>query len=407
MNNRNVDRLTGTTWGARQRKKRKGTCRVSRSILPLAAVVAVCSAVPLSGANVSIPSLEIYTWGRMVGSTFQLDSYGDMELQLDGGYKFGCKVVFNFLSSTLETATFNDTLAFQSASVTLRELFNIPLDFTYFIGEGDTFATGDLFVEYFDTPVIGSRYTRYVHFADAAVLYEGIYTVNGTGAELSFAPIEKNWLAALYLYQDSSFTSGVVPPVDLEGGHGSMDLRSAFNFENIKLEAFLGLTYPTPGSTVGWYRGGFLFYAGGRGVEFLAGFGLPRWAPLDDSFGFDLFYMLLEQRVRLGLVSVIQTVFWRPSYYQQEETGEEAIDINLNVQLSNPEKSLLVGGVEGNFVYQIEESAAPVHELRVKVVPYVQFFTSGVVYEIRSSARVWPLDFSDMFEVFLSVDASF
>ena len=96
------------------------------------------SAAPVFSANVIVPAFEIYTWGRNQGSGFQLDSYGDLELQLEGGYKFGASLMFDFTSSSLEVAAYDDTLSFKSASITLRELFNLPLNFTYFIGQGDT-----------------------------------------------------------------------------------------------------------------------------------------------------------------------------------------------------------------------------------------------------------------------------
>ncbi len=384
---------------------------IQNKILLLAGLITLLAGAPLFAANISVPSLEIYSWGRIDGGEFAIDSYGDIEVQLDGGYKFGGAIMFDFSSLGLETAAFNDVLSFKSASITLRDLFNIPLDFTYFIGEGDTFADGGLFTTYFGSPLIESDYTSYIHFPSTtsppAPTYEGIHTINGTGMKLDLAPEEKNWLVALYLYQDNAFNFGPPPSVTLDYGYASMDIRSAFNFEKIKLEAFLGATYPTPDSTIGYYRSGFLFWAGIGGIEFLAELGLPRLRPLNDSFSFDLFYMLIEQRVRLGLLSIVQTVFWRPAYYEQVATGAKAIDINLDIQVGSPEKSLFSGGVEGNFVYQSEDNFVSVNEIRAKIAPYVKLSTSGVVFELRASTKVWPFDFSDMFEAFVSAKASF
>ena len=378
----------------------------------LAVLIVLLVASPLFSANITVPSLEIYTWGRAQGSGLELDSYGSMELQLDGGYKFGGAMKFDFTSSSLETAAFNDTLAFKSASVTLRDLFDIPLDFTYFIGQGDTFGTGELFTTYFGTPLLGSRYTSFMHFPTTTVanFYKGIHTIYGTGGKFELAPLEKNWLLAVYVYQDSApdvFTSATAtPPVTLDFGHASLDVRTAFNFEKVRLEAFLGATFPTSDSAIGYYRSGLFLHAGTEKVEFMAGLGMPRWRPLDDDFGLDLFYLLVEQRVHLGPISVVPTFFWRPGYYQQAPTGEEALDINVDLQFHGKEESLISGGIEGNFVYQ----TTPTSQTIAKAIPYVQLSTPGVVYKAQVNAKVWPFDMSDMarmFEAFLSIEAAF
>jgi len=374
---------------------------------------------PLFSANITVPSLEIYSWARNDGSGFALDSYGDMELQLDGGYKFGGAMKFGFTSSSLETAAYNDALAFKSVSVTLRELFNIPLNFTYFIGEGDTFATGEIFTPYFGTPLLSSRYPSYVHFWDGELddiieqrynFYKGIHTVYGTGGKFEFAPPEKNWLLSVYLYQDASpaFLNTAGSPVIFSSRQGSLDVRTAFNFEKVRLEAFVGATLPSPDSGIGYIRNGLFLHAGSEKLEFLAEVGMPRWHPLDDSFGLDLFYLLVEQRVHLGPISIVPTFFWRPGYYQQEANATliEAMDINLDLQFHGKEESLISGGIEGNFVYQ----TAPSSETTGKAIPYIQLSTPGVVYKAQVNTKVWPFDLtdmSDMFEVFLSIQAAF
>jgi hypothetical protein len=384
--------------------------RLNRSIIVLTAFLI---AAPLFSANITVPSLEIYSWARTEGSEFVLDSYGSMELQLDGGYKFGGAMKFDFTSSSLETASFNtltDSLAFKSVSVTLRELFGIPLDFTYFIGQGDTFGTGELFTPYFGTPLLGSLYTSYLHFQTAQEqeynFYRGIHTVYGTGGKFEFAPPEKNWLLSLYIYQDSSpaFLDTAATPVDFSSRKGSLDIRTAFNFDKVRFEAFVGTTLPTSDSAIGYIRNGLFFHAGLGKVEFMAEIGMPRWRPLDDTFGPDLFYLLIEQRLHLERFSVVPTFFWRPGYYQQEAnaTGVEAMDINLDFQYHGKQESLISGGIEGNFVYQ----TAPTSDTTGKLIPYIQLSTPGVVYKAQVNSQVWPFDPVDL-EVFLSIQAAF
>jgi hypothetical protein len=185
-----------------------------------------------------------------------------------------------------------------------------------------------------------------------------------------------------------------------------LDVRTAFNLENLQLEAFVGTTLPSPDSSIGYFRGGVFLHAGGEKVEFLTEFGMPRWRPLDDSLDLNLFYLLVEQRFHLGGLSLVPTFFWRPGYYQQTATGIEAMDVNLDVQFHGKEESLVSGGVEGNFVYQ----TAPTSSTTGKVVPYVELSTAGVVYKAQVNVEVWPFDLSDLaglFEVFLSIQAAF
>jgi hypothetical protein len=351
----------------------------------LAIMIVFLAAAPLFSANVTIPSMEIYSWARNEGSGFQLDSYGDIEVQLDGGYKFGGTLMFGFSSDVLETAAYNDMLSFKSASITLRELFNIPLNFTYFIGEGDTLASGEIFLQSFGTRRVESLYTNYVHFPNAQEFgfYRGIHTIYGTGGKIEFAPPEKSWLLSLYIYQDASpnaFTSDIaLPPVSLEYGHASMDIRAAFNWEKLKMEAFLGATYPTSDSTLGYYRSGLLFLAGIKDVELLAEFGIPLLKPTVDHLSFDLFYLLVEQRIQLGPMYEVLTVLWRPCYYHQTAVTDQALDINLDVEFSGSEESTLAAGVGGNFVYELP----PTDQVTGKIVPYLRIATSGVIYEIR------------------------
>jgi hypothetical protein len=381
------------------------TCTWIRALLVGAALL-MLAILPLGAANVTVPLLELYTWGHDTGSGWGLESTGEMEFRLDGGYKFAGSVLFDFSSPLLEVADLaGDSLSFRSASITLRELFGLPLDLTYFIGRGQTFASGQLFSDFFGTPPIESDYTTFIHFPTAVSTfgwYEGIYTPTGTGLQLDFAPTRDKWLLSLYLYQDSLIDVVAGDPPVFGPGHYSLDLRYALSLPNIKLETFLGATYPDPSADFGCYRSGVLFFAGGKGVEFLAELGVPRWTPVAEPLTFDLFYLLIEQRIRLKMLSVVQTVLWRPAYYQQVPTGEKAVDVNLDMQVGNVE-ALVSGGLEGNLVYQ----AAPAEDLAVKFSPYLRLSTSGVVFETRLSTQVWPYDLAGMFELFFVLQAAF
>ena len=388
----------------------------------------------LFSANINVPSFEIYTRGTIQGASFGLESTGEMDLLVEGGYKFGARIVLDFssvnifsddedaedpeddkddylvvtgLDNSIPVLLKNSVLGFKAASVVLRSIFGLPLDISYFIGESDTFGSGDIFVRFFASDPIATEYSGYIHFPDT-IPYDGIHTLSGTGFKIDLAPNPEALLLSLFIYQDANIDADN-DPTTFDTGYYSADFRTALNFQALKVEAFIGGTLPAPGA-YGYLRGGLLFYAADKGVEFLTQIGIPRWSPLADTFGIDLFYLLFEPRIHIGIFSIIPTFFWRPSYYHQEDTGEQAFDINLNLQLGRPTQTLISGGIETNFVYKTESEGETVGELGVKLSPYLRFLTSGVLWEVRVNTKLWPLptpDLTDFIECFLAIRAEF
>ena len=385
------------------------TLRWTAFLLTAVVLLGLLPATPALGAGVSVPSMELLTWGRQDSGLFGFDTRGDIDLLFDGGYKFAARVLFGFSSSTLEEAAFLDTLAltFTSAGITLRELFGLPLDLTYFVGQAATFCSGDVFPERFGMAPLASRYHTFLHFPESDTAYQGIYSPTGTGLHVDFAPNQQRSLVSLYLYQDSLVDADGDPDTYDGRGRFSTDLRGVLNFNRIRLEAFLGASYPVPDGSFGYYRGGLLFYAAEQSVEFLAQVGIPRWNPSGEAIDINLFYLFVEPRVRFGAFAVVPSLFWRPGAYQQRDTGEQAIDANLDLQVGKPGQWPVAGGLEGNVIYQTERSGAPVNEILFKVSPYVQFLTAGVSWELRLTANLLPFVASDLLEAFVAVSARF
>jgi len=356
-------------------------------------------------ANVTVPSLELYTRGVNSGGTFAFESEGDMDLLVEGGYKFEGLVVLNYTSTSLEDPSPTSGLTFKAARITQRELFGLPLSFSYFIGEGDTFCSGDIFPQYFGVNPVATAYRGLMHFPEG-IRYNGIHTLKGTGLQFDLTPQGETLLLSYYLYQDSNIDSDS-NPLNFEPGYYSSDLRFALNFNKLKLETFVGATYPAPDSSPGYYRGGLLFYASEENVEFMAQAGIPQWSPVNNQFDMSLFYLLFEPRVKIGFLSVIPTFFWRPGYYNQQSTNEQAFDVNLNLLLGGTVATKVSGGLESNFSYQTESSGTTVSEFRIRLSPYLQLLTSGVIWEIRVNAKLWPYSYSDLIECFFGARAEF
>jgi hypothetical protein len=365
---------------------------------------------PLAAATITVPSLELYTRGAASGSGFGFESRGDIDLLLEGGYKFAGTFGLSFRDSSLEdpAADPDSGLFFKTAKITVRELFSLPLDLTYFIGYNDTFGSGEDYSYRFGTPPAATRYRGYLHFPDS-VEYDGLHQIKGTGLQLEHAGPKERAFLSLYAYQDSLVDADDDPltPLVFETGYYSADTRALLRFQDVILEAFAGGTFPAPGSADFYCRGGLLFYAFNKDVEFLTQLGVPRWSPLHEQLDIDFFYLLVEPRVHAGPISIIPTFFWRPAYYLQQATLEKSFDMNLDLRLGRMESSKVLGGLESNVVYTIEENGTEVNELRAKVTPYVQFLTAGAVWEVRVDAKVWPFALDDLIECFLTVKAEF
>ena len=232
----------------------------------------------------------------------------------------------------------------------------------------------------------------YMYFPEG-IRYEGIHQVAGTGAKLETTFGTESNRTALYVYQDSF----------LGNGKFSADLWTIHNFRRFKLESFLGASFPV--SQYGYYRAGLLlYYQAGETGEFLTQIGIPRWDPLNDPFQIDLFYFLFEPRVRLGMLSIIMTLFWHPEYYHQTQTAElGSVDVNVNFQIGNPDESLYSGGVEANIsllTYADEQFSAALS-------PYFSAVTSGVIWDFKVNVKLFPFDLADLAEGYIGVRAEF
>ncbi len=351
-------------------------------------------------ANVTVPYLELITRGTVQNGLYQLTTKGEMDLVVEGGYKFGGKLILSYNSDNLETNSLTDSLTFKGASVSIKKLLSLPLNFSYFVGENDTFCSGSDFTNIFGSIPITSQYSGYIYFPEG-IIYDGIYTISGTGLKLKLTPTN-NSLYALYLYQDSNIVHTVNNEQTVWLGHYSGDFRFMLNTEHIKFEAFAGMTFPI--SSYGYYRGGLLFYTADQGVEFLAQVGIPRWDPATDLFGINLFYLLFEPRVHMGFFSIIPTFFWHPEYYNQKETGElGSFDVNVNFLFGNPIQSPISGGVESNLSFSTIGS----QQFLVKLSPYIGFITQGVMWKLKINFRLWPFSLTNFVESFIGIRAEF
>jgi len=347
-------------------------------------------------ANVNA-SLELLTHGYL-DSGFKLKSFGQMDLAVDGGYKFGGRIGFALRDTSFEDAAI-ESIAFDSVTVGIRELFHLPLDVSFFIGAADVLCGGDAFSVVFGTEPIGTDYRGLMYFPDMlplSVYKGGIHAIRGTGVKVDFTPKRETMLFSLYGYEDTATAFGGAL------GYFSGDFRFLGSFGPFAVEGFAGATH-APSSPLGYYRGGALVRTSYKNLEVLAQAGIPKYDPFSSpSFGIELFYLLFEPSLHLGLFSIVPTFFWHPGAYLQADTPDQrgAFDVNLNMFFGDLVKTSFRAGLEGNFTIQ---SSTGVFE--VNAAPYVGFTTPGVLWTLRLNAKVWPFVLADMFEGFIGLRA--
>ena len=383
-----------------------------RNVAGLPALVLTLSllAWSASAADVSVPSLELATRGNAATG---LSTNGRLEMVVEGGLKFGGSIklgvdgaalgqsvpLSEILDPAITPAPGSDAaLNFLAAAIRLREAFGSGLSLEFFVGENDTFATGDDFTELFGAPRISTRYSGFFTFA-AKPFYEGLHKINGTGLSVD-VPLGAAALLSTYLYQDSRIldTGGNLLP-----GHYSADVRTLLNWEKLKLEAFVGATYP--GSQFGIYRAGLMFYAAEGPVEFFAQVGVPRWDAAASAFDLSMFYLLFEPRVTFGAFSIVPTFFWRPAFYLQHPTGNTGVfDVNLALLIGDEIENPISGGLETTLEF---DGSVAANRLQIGVAPFVGFITPGVVWQIKPEFTLVPFDVASLLTFFVGVDAQF
>lgn len=370
---------------------------VRRFAIPLVVLAFLLAASTLPAASLVVPSLDVITRAAMNAGRFELTSNGDFDLIVEGGYKFGGRIGLSYSGSDFEL-NLPDSVSFDGLSVIARDVFSLPLSLSWFIGSYDVLGSGSEFPVSFGTAEIASAYRGFMYFP-GPFQYDGIHQVKGTGLRIAATPVPDRLMLVGYVYQDTWVANLLT-----EKGHWSGDLRVLANWESIKLEGFLGVTSMAP---FGWYRGGALFYATLRGLEILAELGIPKWDPFVDTFSINMFSMLFEPRLTLGLFNVAATFFWHPEYYHQDVTGElGTFDINLNLYLGDRTKTQTLGGLETNLGFD-----STVGSFDLALAPYLSFATPGAVWKIKLNTKLlpWPAPFAlgDLFEGFVGVRASF
>jgi hypothetical protein len=395
---------------------------------------------PLFGAEITVPKMEIATRGKVNDDgEFALATNALVDLALDGGYKYGVRLGLSFSSADLGKALsyrgfrfqplpagttvtdveYNDltdqmneamdnsaVLSFRIAEATARDLFDLPLELSYFVGHGDVFGSGEEFAYRYGLFQIPTDYTGFYYFPDGIAgdinrHYDGLYQVRGTGFSFTLTPWDK-FVPMFYVYQNIPvFEKG---NLTYTGSHFSGDLRLLFNLEGIAIESFGGVTGGRDGTMQ--FRGGALaWFNSGKGVEFLMQMGIPGWEKGTD-FGIDNLYFLMEPRLRFGLFATHITFFYHPLVYDGIETITERgiADVNLKVMVGDTITKGIQGGIETTLRMQIDQS----EDLKAWLSPFVSFVSNGLQWNLK--LRMNMIDIKapyKMFEMFAGIRTAY
>jgi hypothetical protein len=367
-----------------------------RVVFCIITLIILFSAAPVFSADLLVPIMELVTRAHVDdGGSFVLDSMGLIDLSVAGGYKIGGNVVVSVESNDLTSLSSPPYLQFRAGSAVARNLFTLPLNVTFFIGEYETFANGDLFPKKYGTVLVASKYRGYFYFPEG-VRYDGIYTPVGTGVEIETSDNFSDTVQlSTLVYQDSN----------LGKGFWSADLRTVLNFEQVKLDTFFGYSFPI--SQYGYMHTGILFhYNTGIGSEFLMQVGIPKYDFYSDPFSIKLFYFFFEPRVHFDIFSVLISLFWHPEYYQQQATNELGnADVNVDFRLGNLNENPYAGGLETILYFQTSNPSA--NQIQVTLSPYFSAITSGTRWNLKMNFNVFPFSITNLFECFIGVTAEF
>ncbi|MDR1389691.1 MAG: hypothetical protein LBJ31_06915 [Treponema sp.] len=427
----------------------------------------------LCAAEITIPRLEWFSRAATDKGELVVSSSADADLAVNGGYKYGIRLGLGLEIPNIEKALsygrldipyaetasnsgsvdetsynsmvdeMNDrvnnqaTLSFRMLEATVRELFNKPLEFSFFAGKYDALASGDEFAVRFGTVPVGTDMRGFFYYADGLrvidpaarsatppvadpdprIRFNGaIHNISGTGVKLTYMPVD--WIIpSLYIYQDISFKDSRTG--SYKTGHYSGDLKLLLNSEHIKLEAFAGATYinektSTAGETKAKavLRGGLLaFFSSGVGADLLLQAGVPYWRQ-DEEFDIDNCYFLLEPRFRFGMAGVTLTLFYHPSYFNNMAIIDEGgklehglSDFNLKLYFGDLVTTAFQGGIEGTLEMRVQES----EDIKVWVSPFISAVSSGLYWDfkIRVNPRYFTSNEKKLAEGYIGIRTSF
>ena len=395
---------------------------------------------PAFAADFTLPRMEMSSRGWIKDGDFTVSSVLLADLALTGGYKYafllgfsleapdiakafmyrnfsvelidtgGTGVSDNEYNTLAERINNQAVLSFRAAKATVRDIFSLPLELSYFFGADDNFCNGDDFSSRFGISPVGTDFRGFFYFpqgigGNPARRYNGIHSVHGTGFSFALTKWE-HLIPIFYIYVNFPFSAGLTNSTAFFGESGdnlySTDLRLLFHYNWLRLEAFGGITLSSTMATS--IRGGLMAHIAGNGAEFLVQAGIPG-CTVGEEFSIDNIYFLIEPRLRSGFFGMTLTFFYHPVEYLHVVTEDEKGKANINIKF-------LFGNLDSGFSGGIETGGElKVHGLEdfeFYIAPLATFYSSGLRWDAK--IRIRPSYYSDpekIFDFFIGVRTAF
>lgn len=405
------------------------------ALLTLASLLSTAAPGALAAADLRVDQLELLSHGALNedSGAYEVGSRLFFDMSLEGGDKFSGLLRLDFLSGSVERALslaktdadssspslaqdltdrINNSISprLRTVSVTARSMFGLPADFTYFVGEMESFCSGDDFVSLFGAAPFATEIRGPMVYpegvgGDPRVWYDGIYTPSGTGFRIGTnSSLSGSAAGFLYLYQDANIGEGT----------WSGDLRLLVSGASTKAELFFGATTGNGEAVRGIYRCGMLFFASpGDAGEFLAQLGLTRWDATANPSLDELFF-LFEPRISFGKATFAVTVFCHPGWYLQKDyrdLGEKgALDTAFDLRFGSVNRAGSQGGLQTVFAFRpLTEDASVTPSLAIDASPYFALASGGARWDFKLDLRVFPFPdkWYGMFRPFVGIKTSY
>ena len=419
-----------------------GNLHIFGRILVLAAGLFILAswsaAIPeAEAAEITIPRLELGSrgWFNDDGE-FAVSSRISLDIALAGGYKYSfllglsleapdiAKAIahrnYSFtpypdsqpmlgedVNAVIEHQKNQAYIGFRVAKATIKNMFNLPLSMSYFVGSGDDFCTGDDISSMFGVYPFGTDYKGFFYFptgigGNMMRQYNGIHGAKGTGLSLAITKWDNIVIPMFYIYQDFA----LFPNFSSLGASGinqySGDIRVLFHWNWLSFEALGGVTWNSDMDVK--IRMGLMLYLAGKGVEFFAQAGITSWKT-GEKINVDNMFFLIEPRLRFRIFAIHVTFFYHPVEYLHIEEQKEQGMADFNVKfMFGKENAGFTAGLETT----VELKTDNMDDFLFRLSPFGSFTSGGLLWETK--LRLMPQKFKspkEMMEIFIGVRTAF
>ena len=311
---------------------------------------------PLYAARVFIPNLELFFGGSIVEDQafgFNIVPEAELDIIFDTGSKIGAEIGLAFDGELTEE---DIPLTLDLLALRVGRPVESDVYLTLFHGELTLIGSGRDFLKIFNSRIIEPAYLGRRYFVRGQ-LYEGLYTVRGTGLEVGseFGGDVASW--HLYAYRDARVIELDIitrEEVPIEETY-AIDTRVLIDTPNVKFDLYAGTNIGLSGTEFLAMRGGvMMFIDSGGAFELYTHVGLPWISLLDASPGrardvrIDSFQFLFEPRFMLvpDFFSIYLTFFWDPNHYNNQPRESRSLDLNTKLLFGAIKENMVHGGID-------------------------------------------------------------